>query len=344
MTRSRHRVLVVGAGSIGHRHIRCFLATGRVAVAFIEPSATLREEVARCNPAATPYATLDEALESQAFDAAVIATPAPLHVPQALQLLAQRVHLLIEKPLCLDWVSAAELYAMALETDVVVAVAYVYRANPVLSAMRSELLSGEHGRPLELIAVAGQHFPTFRPAFRDTYYRRRETGGGAIQDALTHVYNAAEWLAGDMERLIVDADRLHLDGVEVEDTVHVLARHHHELMASYSLNQHQLANEMSMTVITDTAMLRWESHRHRYRIFDRTMSEWQDREFPPLERDELFVRQANAFLDAVENCAPPLCDVSEGMSTLRANLASLKSLETGCWEYPRKSYAIIDAG
>ena len=29
-----HRVLVVGAGSIGERHLRCFLATGRARVSF----------------------------------------------------------------------------------------------------------------------------------------------------------------------------------------------------------------------------------------------------------------------------------------------------------------------
>ena len=33
--------LIVGAGSIGERHIRCFLATGRVAVSFVEPKEAL---------------------------------------------------------------------------------------------------------------------------------------------------------------------------------------------------------------------------------------------------------------------------------------------------------------
>ena len=245
--------------------------------------------------------------------------------------------------MCLDWTAAEALWGQAQHRDRVVAVAYVYRANPVLSALRSELHSGEHGRPLELVAVAGQHFPTYRPAYRETYYRQRETGGGAIQDALTHVYNAAEWLVGDFQRLVVDADRLQLDGVEVEDTVHVLARHQGGLMASYSLNQHQAANEMSITVITDTAMLRWESHQHRFLVCDRAQSTWQQRDFSPLERDELFIRQAASFLDAVEYGHPPLCNLCEGMNTLRVNLASLKSLQSGGWENVREKNATVDA-
>ena len=50
-----------------------------------------------------------------------------------------------------------------------------------------------------------------------------------------------------------------------------------------------------------------------------------------LERDELFIRQANAFLDAVEGRAAPLCSLAEGISTLRTNLAILESAQRRAW-------------
>jgi predicted dehydrogenase len=59
--------------------------------------------------------------------------------------------------------------------------------------------------------------------------------------------------------------------------------------------------------------------------------EWTDHVMPPLERDELFIRQAQAFLDAVEGRAAPLCSLAEGVSTLRTNLAVLKSADSGVW-------------
>jgi len=275
---------------------------------------------------------LEHALDQGSFDAAVIATPAPLHAPQATLLLSHGMHVLIEKPLSLDVQSVQELIELEKNLKKTVAVAYVYRNNPLLETLRNEILSGNHGRTLELVAVAGQHFPTYRPAFRETYYRCRESGGGAIQDALTHVYNAAEWLIGDIEKIIVDADRLHLDGVEAEDTVHALARHKNNVMANYSLNQHQPANEMSITVITDRSMLRWENHNHRVMIYERHSSEWQVLKFIQLERDTLFIRQANAFFDACEKRAAPLCSLEEAAQTLRSNVASLRSLGSKRWE------------
>ena len=39
-----HQTLIIGAGSIGERHLRCFLATGRVQAAFVEPRDELRTE------------------------------------------------------------------------------------------------------------------------------------------------------------------------------------------------------------------------------------------------------------------------------------------------------------
>ena len=70
------------------------------------------------------------------------------------------------------------------------------------AAMKAALDSGRFGRPVQLVAVCGQHFPTYRPAYREIYYRDRATGGGAIQDAITHVLNLGEWLIGPVDRLL----------------------------------------------------------------------------------------------------------------------------------------------
>jgi predicted dehydrogenase len=217
------------------------------------------------------------------------------------------------------------------ERGVTAAVGYVYRCHPLLSALRRAVLGGRFGRPVELVSVVGQHFPTFRPAYRDTYYRDRAAGGGAIQDALTHALNAGEWLLGPIDRLVTDAGHQVLEGVAVEDTVHLLARHG-SVLASYSLNQHQAPNELTFTVVCEKGTARWESHEHRWRWMTQPNAPWEEERIEPLERDVLFVAQANAFLDAVEGRTAPQCSLEEGVQTLRANLAALESVERGAWQ------------
>ena len=58
-------------------------------------------------------------------------------------------------------------------------------------AMKQEIDACRFGRIVQVIAVSGQHFPFYRPAYRETYYTDHATGGGAIQDALTHTINAS---------------------------------------------------------------------------------------------------------------------------------------------------------
>ena len=57
-----------------------------------------------------------------------------------------------------------------------------------------------------------------------------------------------------------------------------------------------------------------------------------DEDTGPLERDTLFVRQAGAFLDAVEGKARLVCTLSDARQTLAVNLAILRAAERGTWE------------
>jgi len=216
------------------------------------------------------------------------------------------------------------------ERERVAGVAYVLRHHPALRAMREGIRGGRFGRPVELVALGGQHFPTFRPAYRETYYTDRATGGGAIQDALTHLLNAAGWLVGPIDRLAADAAHQVLEGAKVEDTVHVIARHG-DLLASYSLNQHQAPNELALTVVCEGGTCRLEMHRHCWRWMTRPNAPWQEECFEGLQRDDLFIAQANAFLDAIDEGTEPTCTLSEAVHTLRCNLAVLASAENRVW-------------
>ena len=88
---SAHSILIIGCGSIGERHLRCFQKTGRCTVSVCDTSAALLATMKE-RYAVPVFASLDEALSESRYDAAVICTPAPLHLPMALKLLAAGLH------------------------------------------------------------------------------------------------------------------------------------------------------------------------------------------------------------------------------------------------------------
>lgn len=330
----QQRVLVIGVGSIGERHVRCFQAIGRADVAICELNPAIREAVAERYGIAKCHASLENALENP-FDLGVVATPAPFHIPQARELVDRGISPLIEKPLSLGMEGLPELESSIAARPITAGVAYPFRAHPSVAAMRAAILEGRFGRPLQVTVVAGQYFPTYRPAYRDIYYRERATGGGAIQDALTHMINTIEWIVGPTTSVVADAGRLKLDGVAVEDTAHVIARNGNVLV-TYSLNQHQPANELSITVICERGQTRFEGHRVRWSWLTEVDGTWQE-EATTLDRDALFRRQAEEFIAAVDGRTRPLCTLAEGRATVQTVLAILKSLTTKQWESTSQS-------
>ena len=325
--------LVVGTGSIGERHVRCFQKTGRAQVSVCESTPAVRERVAGADDVRGAFADLDEALDGRRYDVAVVATPAPLHVPMARRLVAHRCHVLVEKPLSTSFDGIRELHAEVGRQGVTAAVAYVYRAHPALRALRDALRSGEYGEPVEVVVTSGQHFPTYRPAYRGIYYADPAQGGGALQDGVTHALNAVEWCVGPVDKLVADLAHQVLPGVSVEDTVHLLTRHG-RVRGSLTFNQYQAPNETTFTIVCHDGTLRAEMSPSRLRIMREPDTAWEDREMPVGERDDLYVAQAHAFLDAVEGRAEVLCTIQDAARTLGVTLAALRGAEGQTWLEP----------
>ncbi|MFA6543314.1 MAG: hypothetical protein WCS99_02740, partial [Limisphaerales bacterium] len=125
-----------------------------------------------------------------------------------------------------------------------------------------------------------------------------------------------------------DAAHQALEGVTVEDTVNVSARHG-DALVSYAMNQFQAPNETTILVNCERGSLKIEVHSQRWGMLRHGEKDWSWRQAPPAERDDLFIAQANAFLDGIEGKPTPLCTFEEAVQTLKFNQAALRSAKTG---------------
>jgi len=323
----KSKILVIGCGSIGERHVRCFQRTERAEPVACEVNPTVLQKV-RDSYKVAGFASLDEALAAGKYDAAVVCTPADSHISVTNRLLKHGSHVLVEKPLSTSLSEVDSLKKTIAETGKFCRVAYTYHFMPGHREMRAALRSGKFGKPLQVVVQAGQHFPTFRPAYRTIYYTRHETGGGAIQDLLTHFVNAMEWVVAPVTRVYIEAAHQHLEGVTVEDTVCLAARMG-DTLATFSINQFQPPNEALYQINCEHGSLKYEFHEQRWAEWPRGAEAWQYHSAPVKERDDLFGAQANAFLDGMAGKPTNLATVDEGIQTLKVNLANLQSWRTG---------------
>jgi predicted dehydrogenase len=322
----QHSVLIVGCGSIGERHLRCFKNTGRANVTACDANPALLQKMA--DTYGVPVSNNWEAALQQKFDAVVICTPAPLHVPMARSAMEAGSHVLVEKPLSNSLEGAEELCALRDRLKRHVSVAYVLHVYPILVQAREFLRRAEFGPVRQVTVVTGQPFFIYRPAYAQTYYRDRRMGGGAIQDALTHSVNWVESVIGPSESVVCDCAHQVLPNVEVEDTAHVAIRHR-EALSSFSINQFQAPNESTYQFNAPNGSVKIETHNSRWGTFAAGATAWTWHDVPPLDRDGPFALQANAFLDQIEGKPSRLCTLEAGIATLRFNLSALASADTG---------------
>ena len=323
---------MIGCGSIGERHVRSFLATGRTRIVACDTHASTRGRIASAYgvPVVEDW---ELGLSDPAITAVLIATPAPLHVAIALRALASGRHVLIEKPLALKLAGTDDLLRARDQAGRFAAVAYVLHCAPALVEARRFLQAGTFGPVRHAVIVSGQHFPSFRPAYRRIYYSDHAQGGGAIYDALTHSANAVEWILGPATRVFCDAAHQVLPDVVVEDTVNVTARHG-DVLVSYALNQFQAPNEQRWDFHAKGGSVRIELSSGRWGTLARGAVDWTWHDASVPGRDHLYIAQAHAFLDGCAGQPHPLCTLEEAIQTLRFNRAAHASWRTGCPTIP----------
>lgn len=161
-----------------------------------------------------------EAFLDAGLDAAIIATPSGQHFSQARALMEAGIHVLVEKPICLEVAEAEELIALAKRHDVRLGVTFQRRADPRYRAIKEAISSGALGEPT-LLSITMPYFRT--PAYYDSAPWRGTyalDGGGVLMNQGVHLADLAVWLFGPVGRVSAfAATRLH--DIEVEDTISV---------------------------------------------------------------------------------------------------------------------------
>ncbi len=228
---SKTRIAVAGAGLIGQAHIRVLQASARCALsAVVDPSPAAAAVAAQ---AGVPlFSSLGELLASDRPDGVVLATPNPLHVPQALQCIAAGLPVLLEKPVATTVAEGQTLVNAAERSGVPVLIGHHRAHSPIMAKARQVVQSGQLGR---LVSVMGSA-TFFKP---DAYFEsspwRREAGGGPILINLIHEVHNLRMLCGEIVAVQAFGSNA-IRGFAVEDTVAINLRFASGALGSFMLS------------------------------------------------------------------------------------------------------------
>src|SRR5262245_3021649 len=153
-------------------------------------------------------------LRRERLDGAVLATPNPLHLPQALQCLEAQVPILLEKPIAGTVEDAVQLVEVIERRKARVLIGHHRAHSPIMAKAKEVVASGALGR---LVAVTGSA-TFYKP---DHYFAdapwRREPGAGPILLNMIHEVHNLRMLCGEIIAVQAIASRA-VRGFAVEDT------------------------------------------------------------------------------------------------------------------------------
>jgi len=322
------RVLIIGSGGIGRRHLKGYGLTGRAALAIVEPDAGRRAEAVEMFGLTEAYADLAEA-DLETFDLAVICAPANAHVALMRRCAEAGLAFMVEKPLSVTMDGVDEALAAVAASGVEARVGYVRRVAEEVIALRQQILAGKIGHLRLAYLNSSQEFPKYRPDFQRTYYARPEMGGGAILDAASHLFDMLIWLMGRPTDVSCMFDRLVLKGTDTEDTCLVTIRFESGAMANVTINQFQKPNIAQFEFIGTAGNLVLEHSTLKFADDDSgrfgESRNYMDGLVPTEAHQARFRLQADAMLDAIEGKPCWLATLDEARDNLRIALAAKQS-------------------
>jgi myo-inositol 2-dehydrogenase/D-chiro-inositol 1-dehydrogenase/scyllo-inositol 2-dehydrogenase (NAD+) len=207
---------MVGAGRVGKNHSRSIvrgIAAARI-VALVDTVDQVRQETAAEFGIDKQFNSLEAALEKAEFDAVVITTPTPTHLPLTDRAARHKKHVFLEKPMALNLHECDEIIAVVEKEGVLLQLGFMRRFDPEFVAAARRIEAGEIGQPMMI--KSNTHGPGLPPAWA----RDLRTSNGMLAEVNSHDWDTTRWLMGsNYERVYTEVANFKgaANGVDTEN-------------------------------------------------------------------------------------------------------------------------------
>lgn len=203
-------VAVVGSGFIGPVHIEALRRLGHRVVGILGSNPERGKAASKSLGLPKAYATYEELLSDSTVEVVHITSPNKYHFEQAGRAIAAGKHVVCEKPLAMTTAETRELVELALKANVVTAVAYNVRFNPLCIEARERVRNGSMGQVLH---VTGSYMQDWLLRDTDFNWRVLAAHGGelrAVADIGTHWLDLVSFVTGlEVEAVCADLMTVH---------------------------------------------------------------------------------------------------------------------------------------
>ena len=309
-------ILIIGFGSIGRRHLKIIKnLRPEIKVNLLRRQISLYK-VKEQKLINKTFTNIKDALDEGA-DAAIIASPANLHIEHSIEVLKAKIPVLIEKPISDNLKNCSELKQIMKSNNCLVTVGYVLRHSKILNKFKEIINQTDIGKSLYAEIKCGSYLPDWRKDkdYRESVSAKSSLGGGVLLE-LSHEINYANWLFGPFKNIkSISINSEHLD-INVEDIAKIIAINNNNFLVNIHLDFCSDSNERYCKIYGTLGFINLDFNNHLIKI-----KKNNSKETIKIKVDEnyndMYVNQINDFLNCIENNSNPIVTIDDALDTLK---------------------------
>ncbi len=322
------KVAIIGGGWFGSFHLETLSSIETVEIIAVcsrtEKSVSRLQEKA---PQATAYTNYHELLENEkSLQALFVCVPPNQHNGIEIEAAKRKIHMYIEKPLCVDLQEALSYEKAINASGIICSVGYQNLYNPLLNEVKDFLTGKNVGH------ISGCCIGTIPKA---AWWRKKEESGGQLHEQATHIINALVYLFGDIRSVYSKATKVVTSAIEdcnTEQASSSIFTFSNNVVASVAcgcfVDESDGTNEVGITVYTDKGIVNygWDTD-----TTFKTAQGSQTKEYKGSYHKEA----VQGFIDAVltNDSSKVKCNYTFAIKTFLATHAANKSMESGKEEF-----------
>lgn len=336
------KVLFIGLGSIGQRHLRnlknlrndlqiyAYRSSKSVPLLTEENKINHNESCKDFFNLLNEFTSISEALLVDP-DLIFICNPSSMHIETLLKVLKSKATIFIEKPLSNNVNNIKEIIINEeLKGKKRIFVGYQYRFHPCISKTLDYLEKGILGNIISAFFTHGEYLPDWHKYedYRNSYASKSELGGGALL-TLIHEFDMVINLFSSPRKLFALGGHLSNLEVDVEDSVQILMdcqKYNKYFPVTVTLDYLNWPPKKEFIINGENGNITCNLIENIFTFKNRITKEIQETRFDDFSRNDMFILQMKHFLEISEFKANPKVDLKSAFKSLQISLAAKRSI------------------
>ena len=322
------KILVVGYGSIGKRHVQNLLK-----ISGLEIIICTKQKINKPSKKIKLFKSLKDCIKEEP-DIGIIANESNLHIQTAITLANTGMDLFIEKPLSNSLKESKELLKIIKKKKLVTQVGCQLRFHKCIKKIKEIILENKLGEIISIKVECGSYLPDWHPYedYKKSYAAKDELGGGVVLTNI-HEIDYLYWFLGGVKEIFSLTGNYSELKISADDFSTGIIKFNSGTIAEFHLDYFQKPEYRSCKIIGTKGTLIWDSDSNIIKLFDHKKDRWSIVfKWNNYDRNFMFKQEIIHFLKCVKNREKSINPIEkDGMETTRIALSIIKSSKTKKW-------------